>query len=106
MLRTDRLREAREAHDWSQRDLADICHFGNNMVYRYEMGISDPSAKALQTMAEKLEVSTDYLLGLTNNPRGQLGDNDLTQDERDVLDAFRREGWPGLLRLGAERFAK
>lgn len=105
-LRTDRLREAREKHGWSQRELARLCGLGEAQIHRYETGVSDPAAKYLKIIADKLGVSADYLLGLSDNLRGQLGDSELSEDERAVLDAFRRDNWAGVVRLGVDRLAK
>lgn len=55
---------------------------------------------------EQLGVSTDYLLGATDDPRRHFGDGQLNEDERSMLDTFHREGWPGVIRLGVERITK
>ena len=102
-LKTDRLRVLREQRGWSRRELALLCGIGENQVLKYEHGENDPSCISLKLIAEKLEVSTDYLLGITDMPRGHLGDDSLNDDERDVLQMFRQEGWTGVIRLGAER---
>lgn len=57
-------------------------------------------------IAYYLDVSTDYLLGLTDDPRKRYGDTDITDDERTMLEPYRREGWPGVIGLGAERITK
>jgi transcriptional regulator with XRE-family HTH domain len=105
-LRTDRLREAREKQGWSQRELARLCGLGEAQIHRYENGVSDPAAKYLKLIAEQLGVSTDYLLGLSDKPRGQLGDSELNVDERAVLEAFRRDQWSGVVKLGVDRLAE
>jgi transcriptional regulator with XRE-family HTH domain len=106
LLRTDRLRESREQRGWSQRELARLCDLGENQIHRYEAGKADPSATHLRLIADRLGVSTDYLLGLSDNPRGQLGDSELNEDERAVLEAFRRDQWSGVVKLGVDRLAE
>jgi len=106
LLRGDRLREAREKLGLSHRDLSRACGLGDNMVYRYEHGLNDITAHNLVQIAEKLGVSADYLLGLSDNPTGQLGDGDLNHDERDLVDKFRREGWRGIAHLLGEQLPK
>lgn len=106
ILRIDRLRELRERLGWSQRELARRCGLGESFINRYESGISDPSAANIKLIAEALGISADYLLGLSDEPRGQMGDGQLTDDERAVLDAYRRSGWAGLARLLAEALEK
>lgn len=106
MLRGDRLRSIREQTGMSQRELARLCGVGEVMIYRYESGITDPSTKYLTLMADKLGVSTDYLVGLSDKPQGHLKDKEISDDERILIDIFRREGWSGVARLSVERLSK
>jgi transcriptional regulator with XRE-family HTH domain len=87
VLRADRLKFWREKYGWSQRELARLCGLGEAQVNKYENGQTDPSSKYLKALAEVLEVSTDYLLGLTDSPRGELA-NSLKEEERQLLDAL------------------
>jgi transcriptional regulator with XRE-family HTH domain len=105
-LKTDRLREIRERRGISQRELARLCGFSEVMIYRYESGISDPSATNLTVIAEKLGVSTDYLLGLNDSPDGPIDNTELSEVERTIIESFRREGWTGIVRLGAEHLPR
>jgi len=105
-LVTDRLRKSREMKGWSQRELARQCGLGELQIHRYESGVTDPSTDSLKSMAEKLYVSSDYLIGLTQNPQGSVGDGTFNQVEQEIIDSFRREGWAGVIRLGAERLSK
>ncbi len=98
-----RLREAREKRGFTQRELAQRCNFGINQINRYENGTSDPPSEYLRTLAQQLGVSTDYLLGLTDEPQGFAVPSEIKPDEREILDAYRREGWRGVARLGVER---
>jgi transcriptional regulator with XRE-family HTH domain len=105
-LLIDRLRDTRESKGFSQRELARLCGLGENQVHRYETGKSDPSATHLRLIADKLGVSTDYLLGLSNEPHGRLVHSDLDNNELEVVETYRREGWIGIIRLGTDRIAK
>ena len=102
-LRTERLRKMREKQGFSQRELARLCGLGEVMVHRYESGTTDPSTKYLTVIAEKLAVSTDYLVGLSDSPNGPVDNSELDADERAIVQAFRSDGWTGIVRLGAER---
>lgn len=102
-LRVDRLKALREQHGWSQRELSGLCGLGTSAIGTYERGEVEPTAKHLKIVAEKLVVSTDYLLGLSDDPRGQLGDKELNDDERAVVQALRRGGWPAVIRVVADR---
>ncbi len=103
MLKGDRLRIAREEKGVTQRELARLCGVGEAMVYRYESGITDPSTKYLTLMADRLSVSTDYLVGLSDEPNGHLSDKTMSDEERIIIDAFRRDGWKGLARLSVDK---
>jgi len=105
-LLPQRLREIREQRGMSQHELGQLCRMGINQISRYETGRHEPSATNLIKIARILDVSVDYLLGLTNELRGFVVTQDLSLYEREVVDTFRREGWPGVFRLGAERISK
>ena len=64
-----RIRDLREDHELRQIDIAEFlgCHEG---VYRrYENGLRDMPLWALLKLAEKYDVSLDYMLGITDNKR-------------------------------------
>lgn len=105
-LRKERLRAAREQKGFSQRELARRCGFSEAQIRRYETGEFDPSSTYLKSIARQLEISTDYLLGIVDEPRGYFGTEELSDDERVVLETLRREGWLGIIRLGTEKIAK
>ena len=104
-LRSDRLKELREIHGWSQRELARLCGFGEAQINKYETNVSDPSATNLSLIADALDVSTDYLLGRTDIPQ-VFSENTLRNDEVELLNLYRRDGWSGVIRLGADRLSK
>jgi len=105
-IQTERLRSWREKRGLSQRELARLSGIGEAQVSKYENGNVDPSATYLKKMAEVLQVSADYLLGLSDDPKGQLGANEMNNDERDLLDKFRRDGWSGVAHLLGDQLAK
>jgi len=73
------------------------------MVNRYEMGKVDPTAETLGLIAMQLNVTTDYLLGLSDDPQSAVADSNLKPEERDLVISYRRKGWLGVIRLAAER---
>jgi transcriptional regulator with XRE-family HTH domain len=105
-LRIDRLRAIRVQRGLSQRELARLCKIGESLINKYESGSSAPNIDSLKLIAETLQISSDFLLGITDDPRGHLGDGKLDNDELDMLATYRREGWTGVIRLGAEKLAK
>jgi len=101
-----RLRYIRENKGFSQRQLGRICGLGANQINRYENGTSEPTIQTLKNIASHLEVGTDYLLGLTDNPENTVIFNQIDGDERELLDTYRNQGWLGVIRLGGERLSK
>lgn len=63
-----RIRELREDHDMTQRQLASILHMTQPQYFRYEQGYRDIPTDVLISLAKLYGTSTDYILGLTNNP--------------------------------------
>lgn len=61
---SERLRRARESRGISRRVLSDRCGVSKNMISVYENGDAEPTASVIREIAECLEVSADYLLGL------------------------------------------
>ena len=105
-LMTDRLRSLREQHDWSQRELARVCGVAESVIRRYENGTSQPSTTSLKLISQNLNVSADYLIGITDEPHGHLGDGTITDEETQLLNMFRHEGWSGVARLSVEKLSK
>lgn len=64
-----RIRELREDHDLTQRQLATYLNITQPQYFRYEQGYRDIPTDLLIALAKKYQTSTDYILGLTNNPK-------------------------------------
>ncbi len=60
----DRMREAREARDVTQGQLAEMSGLSLSAVYSYEAGKAAPGAYALKSICAALRCSADWLLGL------------------------------------------
>jgi transcriptional regulator with XRE-family HTH domain len=65
----ERVRQLREAKDWSQGRLATYSGVSRAQISRIESGQRRPSAEVLMKLAKALDTTTDYLLGLTDDPR-------------------------------------
>jgi transcriptional regulator with XRE-family HTH domain len=59
-----RIRTARERKGWTQSDLARALDRARQHVFMLEQGQQFPGVPLLRQLAQVLEVSTDYLLGL------------------------------------------
>lgn len=64
-----RLRDLREDHDLSQEQIAELLGIQQTVYSRYERGAQTIPLQHLVTLAKYYTVSTDYMLGLTDNPR-------------------------------------
>ncbi len=105
-LRTDRLKALREARGWSQRELSRRCNLAENMISKYEIGNAEPTASNLKTICDVLEISIDYLMGASDQPRRWLELSALDVEEDRIVQIYRGEGWSGVIRFAAERLPK
>ena len=63
-----RLFDLREDHDYTQKSVAEYLNMQPNVYRRYEKGLREIPVWAVIKLAEYYHVSTDYLLGLTDDP--------------------------------------
>ena len=64
----DRLRGLREDNDLTQSQVAAFLGTSQTMYARYERGANELPVRHLIKLAEYYHVSTDYLLGRSNDP--------------------------------------
>ena len=64
-----RLRDLREDRDLKQREVADYLNCAQRTYSNYELGQRDIPTDVLIRLSNFYNVSVDYILGLTNNPR-------------------------------------
>ena len=76
-----RIKEGREAKKLSQKELAEHIDVTPSAVNQYEKGEKTPLAETLLKLAKVLDVSTDYLLGVSP-------EKDIFMD-KDISMAFR-----------------
>lgn len=67
----ERLKELRNKHKVTQTVLADLLHVSQRQVSYYEKGQDTPSLPSLIAIADYFNVSLDYLVGRSNNPKRQ-----------------------------------
>lgn len=102
VFRGDRLRQLREARGFSQDELAAQLGFGAAQMNRYENGKADPSLDGITRIANALQVTTDWLLGLTDDPQSRLEEDEITPEEWQLLNHFRRDDLEGLMRVALD----
>ena len=67
-MEIQRLRDLRDDHDKTQQEIADVLNMHRSVYRRYESGERETPAWVVVKLAEYYRVSTDYLLGRTNDP--------------------------------------
>ena len=64
-----RIRDLREDHDLTQKQIAEILGMSQTGYSKYETGENDIPTQILIKLADFYQTSTDYILGRTNNPK-------------------------------------
>lgn len=64
-----RIKDLREDNDLTQQQVADFLKMKQSQYSRYERGIRDIPTDILIALAKYYNTTTDYILGLTNNPK-------------------------------------
>lgn len=62
-----RIRDLREDHDLTQKEMAKNLNCSQQVYSNYELGQRDIPTDILIKLAQFYGVSTDYILGLSNN---------------------------------------
>ncbi len=76
-----RIRNLREDKDMTQTQIADILHCSQRIYSNYEQGEVDIPTTILIQLAKFHQVSTDYLLNLTDNPKPYPRNTDKTESD-------------------------
>ena len=64
-----RIRDLREDRDLTQKKMAAILNCSQQVYSNYELGQRDIPTDILIKLSQFHHVSTDYILGLTDNPK-------------------------------------
>lgn len=63
------IRNIREDRDLKQKDLAKVLNVSQNTYSQYETGVISLTAEVLIKLSDYYDVSIDYLLDRTDNPK-------------------------------------
>lgn len=63
------LKNLRETAQETQREVASAVYVSPSAISQYEKGRAHPSRATLEALAKHFHVSTDYLLGTSNDPQ-------------------------------------
>ncbi len=77
----DRIKEIRIKHKETQKELAKILGTTQQAYLRYEKGINEIPIKRIIKLCLHYNLSADYILGLTDNPR-PLNPKTITHDNK------------------------
>lgn len=87
----ERVRELREAKNMTQLNLGMKLEVAQETISGYEIGRAEPNMDMLVKLADALDTSVDYLLGRTDiKVFAQFGQSDLSSDELELINAFRK----------------
>ena len=64
-----KIRDLREDCDLTQKQVAKILNCSQQVYSNYELGQRDIPTDILIKLSSFYQVSTDYILGITNNPK-------------------------------------
>ena len=84
----NRIAEIRRQRGLNQDELAELSTLSRISIARYETGKYEPGAKALGRIADALEVSTDVLLGRSEDAEIEESEKPKTQEARVVSGAI------------------
>lgn len=73
----DRVRLLRKKLSYTQKSLAEHVDIPKSTLAGYENNIRKPKFETLEKLAEALNTSTDYLIGMTNDPQPAKPTKDL-----------------------------
>lgn len=69
ILKFQRIRDLRNDHDLTQEQVAKILNVKQNTYSQYEIGLVSFPLEAIMKLAVFYDVSVDYLVGLTDEPK-------------------------------------
>ena len=102
-MRKERLREWIYKRDHNPGSIAEIMSVSERQIWRWMNGDSDPSSEMVKQLAQLLNVSADFLLGLSDDPSPHMRLDNMTEDERAVVAAMRRGDDKTVMKILASR---
>lgn len=95
----NRIKDLRTDIDMTQEELAQIINVTRATLSDYEVEKTEPKKDIWIKLAQYFNVSVDYLMGITNNPKKEDFTKDLTEKEikelikyKEMLIAYRKKG--------------
>ncbi len=87
----ERLKELRKERSVTQQSLANSAQISRSIISEYESGLVEPTLTMLKKLADFFNVSTDYLLGRTDELGGVIAPSPIvySSDEQELLNCYR-----------------
>ncbi len=88
----DNLRLLRNQRGMSQQKLAELLNLSQQSIYKYENNLAEPDIQTLTELSELFDVSIDYIVGNTDDPRRMnvYVETELSPRELNCLRMYRR----------------
>ena len=89
-MRKDRLKEMMAKRNHNAESLAELIGRSERNIWRILSGEGNTTDDTVIQIAQALEVSADYLLGLSDDPSPHIRLDNMSDEERAVVAAMRR----------------
>lgn len=95
-----RVKQLRLAQSLTQDELAQLINSSKRQIWKYEANQNEPTSGVIVNLARALNTTSDYILGLTDNPDQCINTiSDLTYKEREMLKALRSGNLEAVLKI-------
>lgn len=94
----NRLKQLRDEKKWTQKYLGSLLHVKNAAISKYETGRASLTEETIVKAANLFNVTTDYLLGLSDNREGiakplepiTIVQKELSEEEKKLITYYKR----------------
>lgn len=88
-----RLKELRDERELNQEQIGKLFHVQKSAVSKWEKGMNSPDIETITRLADYFDVSTDYLLGITDKRKpNHLTKEDMIRSAPEFAWLFEEEG--------------
>ena len=88
----ERIASARISRNLTQKELSTLVNISESTLARFEKGIREPRSSTIIAIAQVLNVSCDYLMGLTDvlEPYTLLGSDEIKNDIGKIFESAQK----------------
>lgn len=88
---SERIKEQRKKMRYTQKQLADKVNVSPQVISNWERGYTEPSADDINKLAEKLDCTSDYLLGREGSVHRYIGMMEIIEEAKSHLTLKRKK---------------